>query len=126
MRRARGALPQSQPEILRMKPGASNLLLANTPTREELALYMPLVHQVVGRVLRKLPPNVLRDDLVAAGSFGLIDALRKSVDRGPAFDWYARIRIRGAVVDELRSQDWLTRRGRTRATKAQAQVEGAG
>src|ERR1700733_544925 len=78
--------------------------LPSTPTREELTLYMPLVHQVVGRVLRKLPPNVLRDDLVAAGAFGLIDALRKSVDRGPAFDWYARIRIRGAVVDELRSQ----------------------
>ena len=96
------------------------------PTREELTLYMPLVHQVVGRVLRKLPPNVLRDDLVAAGSFGLIDALRKSVDRGPAFDWYARIRIRGAVVDELRSQDWLTRRARTRAARAQAQGESAG
>jgi RNA polymerase sigma factor for flagellar operon FliA len=99
---------------------------APTPTREELTLYMPLVHQVVGRVLRKLPPNVLRDDLVAAGSFGLIDALRKSVDRGPAFDWYARIRIRGAVVDELRSQDWLTRRARTRAAKAQAQGEARG
>src|SRR5579864_1816748 len=100
--------------------------VAQVPTREELSLYMPLVHQVVGRVLRKLPPNVLRDDLVAAGAFGLIDALRKSVDRGPAFDWYARIRIRGAVVDELRSQDWLTRRARTRASKAQAQGEGCG
>jgi RNA polymerase sigma factor for flagellar operon FliA len=100
--------------------------LAQIPTREELALYMPLVHQVVGRVLRKLPPNVLRDDLVAAGSFGLIDALRKSVDRGPAFDWYARIRIRGAVVDELRSQDWLTRRARTRAARAQAQGDAIG
>jgi RNA polymerase sigma factor for flagellar operon FliA len=69
---------------------------------------------------------VLRDDLVAAGAFGLIDALRKSVDRGPAFDWYARIRIRGAVVDELRTQDWLTRRARTRAAKAQAQGVGCG
>jgi RNA polymerase sigma factor for flagellar operon FliA len=99
---------------------------ANTPTREELSLYMPLVHQVVGRLLRKLPPNVLRDDLAAAGAFGLIDALRKSVDRGPAFDWYARIRIRGAVVDELRSQDWLTRRARTRVAKAQAHGEARG
>lgn len=108
-----------------MKPCAS-YSLAQAPTREELTFYMPLVHQVVGRVLRKLPPNVLRDDLVAAGAFGLIDALRKSVDRGPAFDWYARIRIRGAVVDELRSQDWLTRRARTRASKAQAQGEGCG
>jgi RNA polymerase sigma factor for flagellar operon FliA len=108
-----------------MKP-CSSPLLTTSPTREELTLYLPLVHQVVGRVLRKLPPNVLRDDLVAAGSFGLIDALRKSADRGPAFDWYARIRIRGAVVDELRSQDWLTRRARTRVTKAQAQGESSG
>jgi RNA polymerase sigma factor for flagellar operon FliA len=108
-----------------MKPCASPSL-ASTPTREELIVYMPLVHQVVARVLRKLPPNVLRDDLVAAGAFGLIDALRKSVDRGPAFDWYARIRIRGAVVDELRTQDWLTRRARTRAAKAQAQGVGCG
>jgi RNA polymerase sigma factor for flagellar operon FliA len=108
-----------------MKPCASHSL-PSSPTREELTLYMPLVHQVVCRVLRKLPPNVLRDDLVAAGAFGLIDALRKSVERGPACDWYARIRIRGAVVDELRSQDWLTRRARTRVAKAQAKGEGGG
>jgi len=94
-----------------------------SPSREELTGYMYLVHQVVARVLRKLPPNVLRDDLLAAGTFGLVDALRKSVERGPAFDWYARIRIRGAVVDELRAQDWLTRRARTRVARAQAQGE---
>ncbi|HLK38114.1 MAG TPA: sigma-70 family RNA polymerase sigma factor [Polyangiaceae bacterium] len=95
----------------------------NTPTREELTTYMFLVHQVVGRLLRRLPPNVLRDDLTAAGTFGLVDALRKSSDRGPAFEWYARIRIRGAVVDELRAQDWLTRRARTRIERAQARGE---
>jgi RNA polymerase sigma factor for flagellar operon FliA len=91
-----------------------------SPTREELTSFMPLVHRVVARMLRRLPPNVLRDDLVAAGSYGLVDALRKSPDRGPAFEWYARVRIRGAVVDELRSQDWLTRRARTRTTQAHA------
>jgi len=96
----------------------------STPTRDELELYMPLVRQVVARVLRKLPPNVLREDLISAGAFGLIDALRKSVDRGPAFDWYARVRIRGAVVDELRAQDWLTRRARSRVARAQAEGTG--
>lgn len=111
-----------------MKPcaAAKPAPVATTPTREELASYAYLVHQVVARVLRKLPPNVLRDDLVAAGTFGLVDALRKSADRGPAFDWYARIRIRGAVVDELRAQDWLTRRARTRVARAQAQGESGG
>ena len=97
----------------------------STPSREELATYMPLVHQVVARVLRRLPPNVLREDLVAAGTYGLVDALRKSSERTVAFDWYARIRIRGAVVDELRAQDWLTRRARTRLAKAQARGENA-
>ena len=106
-----------------MSPCTSRVEASN-PTREELDLYMPLVRQVVARVLRKLPPNVLREDLISAGTFGLIDALRKSVDRGPAFEWYARVRIRGAVVDELRAQDWLTRRARSRITRAQADGTG--
>jgi RNA polymerase sigma factor for flagellar operon FliA len=66
---------------------------------------------------------VLRDDLVAAGTFGLLDALRKSDTRSAAFEWYARVRIRGAIVDELRAQDWLPRRTRTRLAKAQARGE---
>jgi RNA polymerase sigma factor for flagellar operon FliA len=105
-----------------MKPARAKYV--TPPTVEELVEHMPLVRQVVGRVLRRLPPNVLRDDLLAAGAFGLLDALRKSADRGPAFDWYARIRIRGAVVDELRAQDWLTRRARTRAAREQMQGTG--
>ena len=85
------------------------------PTTVALMDHLPLVHQVVARFMGKLPPNVLRDDLVAAGTYGLIDALRKNgEDRGPTFEWYARIRIRGAILDELRSQDWLTRRARSR------------
>ncbi len=108
-----------------MKP-ASTKAVSQLPTREDVTAYMPLVHQVVGRLLRRLPPNVQREDLVAAGSYGLIDALRKSPERGPAFEWYARIRIRGAAVDELRSQDWLTRRARTRVAKAQADGHGRG
>lgn len=110
-----------------MKPATTTTAnAASIPSREELTSFMPLVHQVVTRLLRKLPPNVLRDDLVAAGAFGLVDALRKSSDRGPAFEWYARIRIRGAVVDELRAQDWLSRRARTRITRAQADGESNG
>ena len=85
-------------------------------TASEVAEYMPLVHQVVGAMLPRLPPNVLRDDLVAAGSLGLLDALQRqsAVERGGEFGWYARIRIRGAIVDELRAQDWLSRRARRR------------
>ena len=89
---------------------------ANAVSATDVADYMPLVHQVVATMLPRLPPNVLRDDLIAAGTFGLLDALRRQPpsERTAEFGWYARIRIRGAVIDELRSQDWLSRRARRR------------
>lgn len=96
------------------------------PTTEELSAYMPMVHRVVGGLLRRLPPNVLRDDLIAAGTVGLLDALRRNPDRGTAFDWYVCIRIRGAVFDELRAQDWLSRKARRRATLDKASGAGSG
>jgi RNA polymerase sigma factor for flagellar operon FliA len=75
--------------------------------------YLPLVRRVVKQLARRLPSNVQRDDLLAAGAFGLVDSLRRNGgDEGAAFEWYARTRIRGAIFDELRSQDWLSRRAR--------------
>jgi RNA polymerase sigma factor FliA len=74
---------------------------------EGLATYLPLVDEAVRRFARRLPRNVLRDDLVATATVGLLDALRRSPDRGPAFPYYARVRIEGAIVDGLRSQDWF-------------------
>ncbi len=101
-----------------MKP---TLAKTTAPNAAEILSYMPLVNQVVSRFMGNLPPNVLRDDLLAAGTFGLIDSLRKNgPERGPAFEWYARIRIRGAIFDELRTQDWLSRRARSRVTQAAA------
>lgn len=92
------------------------------PSAAEIREYMPLVAQTVARFVRKLPPNVLKDDLMAAGMYGLVDSLRRNPAtggeaRGPAFEWYARIRIKGAIVDELRAQDWLSRRARSQAQK---------
>lgn len=78
-----------------------------------LKAYMPLVHQVVAPIARRVPANVERDDLLAAGRFGLVDSLRRNGgDGGITFEWYARMRIRGAVLDELRAQDCLSRRAR--------------
>lgn len=80
----------------------------------DLARYMPIVHQTVTALVRRLPSNVQRDDLVAAGTWGLMDSLRRApTTEGTAFESYVRIRIRGAMVDELRAQDWLPRRVRT-------------
>lgn len=109
-------------EALVDEPTSGTFVVA--PSAEDVGTYMPLVHQIVARFMGKLPPNVLRDDLVAAGTYGLIDSLRKNGrDRGPTFEWYARIRIRGAILDELRTQDWLTRRARSRVTAAAAGAE---
>jgi RNA polymerase sigma factor FliA len=78
--------------------------------------YRPLVQKIAGGFQRRLPRHVLREDLVAAGMAGLWDAIRKhgnSVEGG--FEWYVRVRVRGAILDELRSQDWLSRRARAAA-----------
>jgi RNA polymerase sigma factor FliA len=79
-----------------------------------LPLYTPLVQKIVGGFQRKLPRNVLRDDLLAAGMIGLWDAIqRHGAEANEGFEWYVRVRIRGAILDELRAQDWLPRRMRS-------------
>jgi RNA polymerase sigma factor for flagellar operon FliA len=81
-----------------------------------LQQYAPLVRQIVGGFQRKLPRNVLRDDLIAAGMSGLWDAIRRQAGQyDESFEWYVRVRIRGAILDELRAQDWLPRRARAAA-----------
>jgi RNA polymerase sigma factor for flagellar operon FliA len=85
-----------------------------------LQQYAPLVRQIVGGFQRKLPRNVLRDDLLAAGMSGLWDAIRRQSGQcDESFEWYVRVRIRGAILDELRAQDWLPRRARAAAAEAQ-------
>ncbi|MBM3269112.1 MAG: FliA/WhiG family RNA polymerase sigma factor [Candidatus Sericytochromatia bacterium] len=85
-------------------------------TREKLILqYAPLVRYVVGRLAVTLPPTIDQEDLYGYGLIGLIQAVEKfSLDRGVKFETYAIIRIRGAILDELRSQDWVPRSVRSR------------
>jgi RNA polymerase sigma factor for flagellar operon FliA len=83
-----------------------------------VATMLPLVHHVVSDVAGRLPRFVDRDDLVAAGMLGLTQAARSfDASRGVTFQVYARVRIRGAILDELRSRDWVSRGTRTRATQ---------
>jgi RNA polymerase sigma factor for flagellar operon FliA len=78
--------------------------------------FTPLVRKIAGGFQRKLPRNVLREDLIAAGMSGLWDAIRRHPEGGDdSFEWYVRVRIRGAILDELRAQDWLPRRARAAA-----------
>ncbi len=85
--------------------------------RERLILhYSPLVKFVAGRVAAGLPQNVEQADLVSYGIFGLIDAIEKfEPERGFKFETYAISRIKGAIIDELRSIDWVPRSVRAKA-----------
>ena len=77
--------------------------------------YSPLVRYVVSRMNVTLPPSLERGDLVGFGTIGLIDAVgRYEIERGLTFQTYAVTRIRGAILDELRSQDWVPRAVRGR------------
>ena len=80
-------------------------------TRDRLILhYSPLVKFVSGRVLSRLPDTLDGADLVSYGILGLIDAIEKfDPERGFKFETYAVPRIRGAILDELRSIDWVPR-----------------
>ena len=92
-----------------------------TKAREVLILnYSPLVKYVAGRVAVGLPANIEQADLVSYGIFGLIDAIEKyELDRGIKFETYAISRIRGAIIDELRSIDWVPRSVRYKAREVE-------
>ncbi|MEO0493224.1 MAG: RNA polymerase sigma factor WhiG [Actinomycetota bacterium] len=89
--------------------------------------YSPLVKYVAGRVGVGLPRNVEQADLASFGVFGLIDAIEKfDPERGYKFETYAIARIKGAILDELRSIDWVPRSVRSKARnleKAMAKLE---
>lgn len=89
----------------------------SSETREKLILhYSPLVKYVAGRVSSGLPPSVEFGDLVSYGVFGLLDAIDKyDPDRGIKFETYAIARIKGAIIDELRADDWVPRSVRFKA-----------
>jgi RNA polymerase sigma factor for flagellar operon FliA len=78
--------------------------------------YSPLVKYVAGRVATGLPHSVDQADLVSYGIIGLIDAIEKfDLERGFKFETYAIARIRGSMIDELRSIDWVPRSVRAKA-----------
>ncbi len=86
--------------------------------------YAPLVKYVAGRVGTGLPAHVDIADLVQSGVFGLWDAIdRFEPERGLKFETYAMQRIRGAILDELRAQDWVPRSVRSRAREVERALE---
>ncbi len=96
----------------------------DTGLRDRLILhYAPLVKYVAGRVGSGLPAHVEQADLVSYGTFGLIDAItRFEPSREIKFESYAMARIRGAIIDELRSTDWIPRSVRMKARQFERTV----
>jgi RNA polymerase sigma factor FliA len=80
--------------------------------------YLPLVKYNGERIWSRLPDGVELDDLISAGVFGLMDAIKAfDMGRGVKFETYCVPRIRGAMLDELRSMDWVPRLVRSKASK---------
>ena len=91
----------------------------NDKLRDQLIMdYAPLIRFVAQRIASRLPSNIDIDDLVSAGVIGLMDAIEKyDPSRDNKFKTYAEFRIRGAILDELRSQDWVPRSVRDKAKR---------
>lgn len=86
-------------------------------TRDKLIVeYAPLIKYIAQKIAARLPANIELDDLVSSGVIGLMDAIDKyDATRDNKFKTYAEFRIRGAILDELRAQDWVPRSVREKA-----------
>jgi RNA polymerase sigma factor for flagellar operon FliA len=89
--------------------------------------YAPLVKRIAQHMMLRMPASVQLDDLIQAGMIGLLEASKKYDDaHGASFETYAGIRIRGAIIDEMRRGDWVPRsvhRNARRIHQAVADVE---
>src|SRR6266540_2356081 len=80
--------------------------------------HLPLVHHVVADMIARVPRHIPRDELTSAALFGLVQAAQAfDPSRGVTFDRYARRRMQGALLDDLRSRDWASRGVRAQARK---------
>lgn len=97
-------------------------------TKDQIIVeYAPLVKFIAQKISSRLPSNIELDDLISCGVIGLMDAIQKfDPSRDNKFKTYAEFRIRGAILDELRSQDWVPRSVREKSKqleKAYAKLE---
>ncbi|MFN4325836.1 MAG: RNA polymerase sigma factor FliA [Azonexus sp.] len=97
---------------------------AGQPNREQLVQrYVPLVKRIAYHLMARLPPSVQFDDLVQNGMIGLLDAIdRYQEGFGAQFETYATQRVRGAILDGLRENDWLPRNLRRELRRIEATI----
>lgn len=105
---------QNQTILKKFKDKPVNLTLEQ---KNQLILeYAPLIKFIAQKIAIRLPANIELDDLISAGVIGLMDAIEKYDEtRDNTFKTYAEFRIRGAILDELRAQDWVPRSVRDKA-----------
>ncbi len=98
-----------------------------TDTNGQIALYAPLVKRIAHHMMARLPANVQVEDLIQTGMLGLLDAMQRfDASQGAQFETYASQRIRGAILDGLRANDWFpreVRRNSRRIEDAMHQIE---
>jgi len=93
-----------------MKSNAANVSVEYKNANELVVAHEPLVKRIAFHLMSRLPASVQVDDLIQAGMIGLIEASRKfDPEQGASFETYAGIRIRGAMLDEIRRTDWTPR-----------------
>lgn len=103
-----------------MVPNAYESASRGSLKQEQIEKYLPLVKRIAGRLAMSLPPHVDEDDIIGYGVFGLLDALERfEVARGCKFETYASIRIRGAMIDGLRTMDWVPHSARQKVKRVQ-------
>ncbi len=112
----------------RRRPGTRGYTAPGKTREDVLRQHLPLVRRVVQRLAARKPPHIEIDDLVSWGIVGLLDAIGKYDPKKEAsFPTYAQFRIRGAILDHLRSLDWVPRSVRQKAAlieKITHQLEG--
>ena len=108
------------------KPRVVEEIEITTENREEVIIqYSPMIKYVANRIAMRLPPHIEVDDLISVGVLGLMDAITKyDSSRGAKFKTYAEFRVRGAILDELRSMDWVPRSIRQKASQVDKVVQG--
>ena len=103
-------------EALIKKYKANSKKVTNAQKKKVIKEYAPLVKFIAQKIAIRLPANIELDDLLSAGVIGLMDAIDKyDPARDNKFKTYAEFRIRGAILDELRAQDWIPRSMREKA-----------
>ena len=95
----------------------------NAGPEKQLMDYLPLVKFIAGRIAMGVPRSVELDDLISAGVVGLIEAFNSfDSEKGVKFESYASIRVRGAILDELRAVDWAPRSTRAKSREMERAI----